>query len=132
MTVFTRIDTIVLRVSDYSSASDWYCTHLGFKVVFADPNEGLAVLGLGQGTSLTLWQLRPGEAGPKDSSGSPFPIIASSDATAQRRELMASGIRTSDLSELPGLRFFSFWDLDGNRLEACELVVGGPVTLTHR
>lgn len=132
MTVFTRIDTIVLRVTDYSAASDWYCTNLGFTVVFADPGEGLAVLALGQGTSLTLWQLRPGEAGPKDSSGCPFPIIASSDASGQRRELMARGIRTSDLSELPGLRFFSFWDLDGNRLEACEVVVGGPVTMTHR
>jgi catechol 2,3-dioxygenase-like lactoylglutathione lyase family enzyme len=132
MTVFTRIDTIVLRVTDYSAASDWYCTNLGFTVVFADPGEGLAVLGLGQGTSLTLWQLQPGEAGPKDSSGCPFPIIASSDASAQRRELMACGIRTSDLSELPGLRFFSFWDLDGNRLEGCEVVVGGPVTMTHR
>ena len=132
MTAFTRIDTIVLRVTDYSAASDWYCTNLGFTVVFADPDEGLAVLALGQGTSLTLWQLRPGEAGPKDSSGCPFPIIASSDASAQRRELMARGIRTSDLTELPGLRFFSFWDLDGNRLEACEVVVGGPVTMTHR
>ena len=132
MTVFTRIDTIVLRVADYSAASDWYCTNLGFTVVFADPGEGLAVLGLGQGTSLTLWQLRPGEAGPKDNSGCPFPIIASSDASTQRRELMARGIRTSDLSELPGLRFFSFWDPDGNRLEACEVVVGGPVAMTHR
>jgi catechol 2,3-dioxygenase-like lactoylglutathione lyase family enzyme len=130
--VFTRIDTIVLRVADYSAASDWYCTYLGFNVVFADPSEGLAVLGLGQGTSLTLWQLRPGESGPQCASGSPFPIIATSDAAVQRGELIARGIRTSDLSELPGLRFFSFWDLDGNRLEACEVVVGGPVTLTHR
>ena len=132
MALFTRIDTIVLRVTDYSVASDWYCTHLGFAVVFSDPGEGLAVLGIGQGTSLTLWQLRPGEAGPRDGSGCPFPIIATSDASAQRRELMARGIRTSDLSELPGLRFFSFWDPDGNRLEACEVVVGGAVTMTHR
>jgi catechol 2,3-dioxygenase-like lactoylglutathione lyase family enzyme len=130
--VFTRIDTIVLRVSDYTAASDWYCTHLGFKVVFADPNEGLAVLALGQGTSLTLWQLRPGEAGPRDTSGSPFPIIAATDASVQRGELIARGIKTSALSELPGLRFFSFWDPDGNRLEACEVVVGGPVSMTHK
>ena len=72
MTVFTRIDTIVLRVTDYSAASDWYC-RIRVHGRLCRSREGLAVLGLGQGTSLTLWQLQPGEAGPKDSSGCRFP-----------------------------------------------------------
>jgi catechol 2,3-dioxygenase-like lactoylglutathione lyase family enzyme len=130
--LFTRIDTIVLRVTDYSVAADWYCTFLGLKVIFSDPSEGLIVLGLDHGTSLTLWQLRPGETALPDNAGYPFPVIATTDAAADRSHLNARGVRTSDISVLPGLRFFSLWDLDGNRLEACQILAGGPIRLTHR
>ena len=114
------IETVVVRVSDYSSAADWYCTMLGCTVVFADPVQGLVVLHFGHGTTLTLWQFRAGESVLNDSGPSPFPVVATTDAVAQRIDLAGRGVRTSGLSELPGFRFFSFWDPDGNQLGACE------------
>ena len=119
------IETVVVRVSDYSTAADWYCTILGCTVVFTDPVQGLVVLQFGHGTTLTLWQLRAGERFLDDPQPCPFPVVATTDAVAQRIDLAGRGVRTSGLSELPGFRFFSFWDPDGNQLGACER--RGPV-----
>ena len=120
------IETVVVRVSDYSSAADWYCTILGCTVVFTDPVQGLVVLHFGHGTTLTLWQFRPGESLQDDPQPCPFPVVATTDAVAQRIDLAGRGVRTSGLSEFPAFRFFSFWDPDGNQIGASER--RGPVT----
>jgi catechol 2,3-dioxygenase-like lactoylglutathione lyase family enzyme len=120
--LFDRIDTFILRVADYQKAAEWYRTHLGLTTIYEDAGQRLAVLGLSSGTSLTLWEWVEEEPRPADGNTAAYPIFAASDATGQRNQLAASGVRTSTLSEEPGVRFFTFWDLDGNRLEACEIV----------
>ena len=125
--VFCRIDTVVLRVRSRSAALEWYRHRLGLQVVFDDPAQGLAVLNVGRGISLTVWELQPNEVGPPLGAYGTFPIFDASDAAAQRLELIERGVTTSALRELPGSRCFSLWDLDGNRLEACEVLEpGGP------
>ena len=136
--MLTRVETLVLRVSDYATATDWYCDLLGCKMVFSDAEKGLAVIRFRYGTSLTLWQLPPGERPATAACTCPFPIIQATDAVRQRAFMARQGVRVSTMSEVPGLRSFSFWDPDGNRLEICELrvdtraprstgnVLGGP------
>ena len=119
---FTRIDSIVLRVRSRQAAVAWYRSSLGLQVVFEDAAEGLAVLNVGRGASLTLWELRAGEDGAFDEKAGTFPILEALDARSQRLHLQSRGVVTSDLRETSGLRCFSFWDLDGNRLDACEVV----------
>ena len=51
-----------------------------------------------------------------------FPVFEGTRVGAQREELLARGVRTSAVKEFPGVRCFSFWDLDGNRLEVCEIL----------
>jgi hypothetical protein len=120
--VFTRIDSVVVRVHDCASSVEWYRNRLGFQVLFLNLTFGIAVLDMGRGDSLTIWQLRPDEvSAPGDMAGT-FPVFEATDAAAQRAELIARGVNTSELREVSRLRCFSFWDLDGNRLEACEVV----------
>jgi catechol 2,3-dioxygenase-like lactoylglutathione lyase family enzyme len=61
MNMFSRIDTVIVRVRDVMRAVHWYTRTLGLAPVYSDPNEGLTVLGM-EGTSLTLWQVKPDES----------------------------------------------------------------------
>lgn len=119
--MFTRLDTIIVRVRDLAAARAWYANALGLDAVFTDETEELAVLGM-NGTSLTLWQLKPDEA-PPAGNGS-YPIFGVADAAAAQARLRERGVATEPLQEGAGVRFFGFHDLDGNRLEACEVVTG--------
>jgi hypothetical protein len=85
--------------------------------------QGLAVLAF-DGHSLTLWQLKPGEVLPARGTCVPYPILVAADAAALHAELQGRGVAVERLQEGGGVRFFSFWDLDGNRLEACEMLGG--------
>lgn len=121
--LFDRLDTVVLRVADCEAAVAWYGAALGLSPVFVDVAEGLAVLGL-QGCMLTLWQRKPDEAPAAGEAAAAFPIFATGDATAARTALEARGVRVDALVEGDGVRFFPFFDLDGNRLEACQVLSG--------
>jgi catechol 2,3-dioxygenase-like lactoylglutathione lyase family enzyme len=122
--LFERIETVILHVRDYEAAADWYAERLGLKPVYTDPVEGLVVLPF-DGHSLTLWQLKSGEALPPRGTCVPFPIFVTTDAAVLHVELQARGVAVEPLQDGGGVRFFTFWDLDGNRLEACQMLVGG-------
>jgi catechol 2,3-dioxygenase-like lactoylglutathione lyase family enzyme len=119
MPLFSRIDTIVLPVRDWQAARDWYTSTLGFRVLFEDPREHIVVLATGPGVSLTLWQP---DGDVTAAMACPFPVFSASNVSRQRRVLEERGVRTSAVVDAPGLRFFAFWDPDGNRIEACEIV----------
>jgi len=121
--LFERIDTVILRVRDYEAAADWYAECLGLQPVYTDPVEGLVVLPF-DGHSLTLWQLKSGETLPPRGTCVPFPIFVTADAAALHAELEVRGVAVEQLQDGGGVRFFSFWDVDGNRLEACQVLVG--------
>jgi len=121
--LFDRIDTIILRVRDYEAAADWYAERLGLEATYTDPVEGLVVVAF-DGHSLTLWQLKPGEVLPPRGTCVPFPIFVTADVATLHAELQARGVAVEAVQQGGGVRFFTFWDLDGNRLEACQ-VPGG-------
>jgi catechol 2,3-dioxygenase-like lactoylglutathione lyase family enzyme len=119
--MFSHIESIVLRVRDLAAAVEWYRSHLGLRVVYDDPSKGLAVIKIGRGGSLTLWELGSDDMYFPEVAGS-FPVFEGTRVALQREELMARGVRASAMREFPGVRCFSFWDLDGNRLEVCEIL----------
>ena len=74
--MFSRLDTVILRVRDLPAAQRWYAATLGLHAIHEDAGEGLAVLGLDGGASLTLWAL----AGDVDvQTSSTFPIFGVAD-----------------------------------------------------
>lgn len=122
MHMFSRIDTIIVRVRDLGRATQWYRENLRLAPSFEDPHERLAVLATAEGSSLTLWELKAGELlAPSDAAGS-YPIFAVADAPGAHQLLRAQGVELEPLAHAEGVCFFGFRDLDGNRLEACQVV----------
>jgi catechol 2,3-dioxygenase-like lactoylglutathione lyase family enzyme len=119
--VFNRVDTVILRVRDLGKAVEWYHERLGLEPIHTDPEEGLSVLALGD-TSVTLWQLKDGEEPPAPEAAGTFPIFGVPDAKAARSELKRRGVDVGPLNKGGGVRFFTFRDPDGNRLEVCEVL----------
>lgn len=54
---FLRVDTVIPSVRDIAAASAWYQALLGAPPAYEDPGQGLVVLPVGDGGSLTLWRL---------------------------------------------------------------------------
>ena len=117
--MFSRLDTVILRVRDLSAAQQWYATTLGLHAIYEDAGQRLAVLGLDGGASLTLWELPTGEC---IASSSTFPIFGVTDARAAHAHLLVHGVAVGEVVEGSGVRFVRFADPDGNPLEACEVL----------
>lgn len=117
--MFSRLDTVILRVRDLPSTQQWYATTLGLHAVYEDAAQGLAVLGLDGGASLTLWAVRDGE---EVRPSSTYPIFGVVDAATAHAHLAARDVAAGPLTEGPGVRYFRFADPDGNPLEACEVL----------
>jgi len=122
--LFGRLDTIIIRVRDWEAAADWYAEKLGLKASYTDPSQGFAVVPFNEHT-LTIWQLKPGEELPPQGSAVPYPILLTGDAEALQATLLAREVSVGPVEDVEGVRYFTFWDLDGNRLEACQLLAGG-------
>jgi catechol 2,3-dioxygenase-like lactoylglutathione lyase family enzyme len=122
--LFGRIDPIIIRVRNWEAATDWYADKLGLRATYTDPAQGFAVLPFNDHT-LTIWQLKPDEVLPPRGTAVPYPILETSDAEALQATLSARDVAVGPIEVVEGVRFFTFWDLDGNRLEACQL---GPTS----
>lgn len=118
--LFDEIDTLIIRVSDYEAAAAWYAAALGLHASFTDPVEGLVVLPLARGTSLTLWQQKPDASIPGTSANGTYPFFATRDAAAAAAELKRRGVCVGELIHGDGVKYFQFQDPDGNCLEACQ------------
>jgi catechol 2,3-dioxygenase-like lactoylglutathione lyase family enzyme len=117
--MFSRLDTVVLRVRDLPAAQQWYATTLGLGAIYEAHDEGLVVLGLAGNASLTLWALPADETA---GASSTFPIFGVDDAHAAHAHLRARGVAAGPVTEGPGVRYVRFADPDGNTLEACEVL----------
>ena len=119
--IFTKLDTVLLRVRDLDASRAWYERTLGLLAVYVDLEEGLVIFGVGGTTSLTLWQLKPGEHLAPTGAAIPFPIFGSDDARQTHKLLSSRGVSVDPVQDGPGVRYFTFRDPDGNRLEVCEV-----------
>jgi catechol 2,3-dioxygenase-like lactoylglutathione lyase family enzyme len=120
--VFRGLDTVLLRVHDIDLAKTWYQEKLGFPDPYFDPVERLAVFGLGGTTSLTLWELQPGETlCAEDDHAKPFPIFSVINAHQTWHLLRDRGVAVGEVVESGNVTYFTFRDLDGNLLEVCQV-----------
>ena len=119
--LFTKIDTVVIRVRDLDQARAWYREKLGARELFGDKAEKLVVTTVGADTNLTLWQMKPGEElAPAGTVGS-FPILMAADARQVHRVLTERGVQTKPVQSGGSVLWFSFFDSDGNRIDVCEV-----------
>jgi catechol 2,3-dioxygenase-like lactoylglutathione lyase family enzyme len=119
--IFTRLDSVRVRVRDIDSARSWYERTLGFTAVHADERERVVIFGLGGTATLTLWQLKPGERLAPAGSAIPFPVFIVEDAHASHDLLHSRDVSVDPVQESSVGRSFSLRDPDGNRMEISEL-----------
>lgn len=120
--IFTRLDTVIVRVKYLAAARKWYEDKLGFRPSFADNNEKLVVFDVGGTTSLTIWQLKPGDKPAPAGTAGVFPIFLAENAGDARKTLSGRGVEVTAIREGGGIRWFRFHDLDGNPLEVCQSI----------
>ena len=113
------IDTVIIRVSDIEISKDWYQKKLGLLPVWDDPKMNLVVLGTNSATSLTLWQTKKKIS--IDQETASYPIFKTPDASALREALIVSGIQVGEIIQDEHVKYFFFYDPDGNILEACQV-----------
>ena len=113
------IDTVIIRVSDIEISKNWYQEKLGLLSVWDDPKMKLVVLDTHSATSLTLWQTE--KKINIDQETASYPIFKTPDASALREVLMRSGIQVSEMIQDEHVKYFLFYDPDGNVLEACQV-----------
>lgn len=111
--LFKRIDTIFFRVRNLDAAVAWYTETLGLTLRWQV--EGYACLNLAE-TPLTLVEAADDFAPVAHAT---FNFYAT-DIEAVYSQLKEAGVAVDPaIANEPGVRFFGFSDLDGNRLEVC-------------
>ena len=113
------IDTVIIRVSDIEISKDWYQKKLGLLPVWDDPKMNLVVLDTNSATSLTLWQTKKKISIHQETAS--YPIFKTPDASALREALIISGIQVGEIIQDIHVKYFFFYDPDGNILEACQV-----------
>lgn len=113
------IDTIIVRVSDIELSKNWYQEKLSFKAIYEEPALNLVVLDTNGPTSITLWQTEKAIQSNKETAS--YPIFKTQDAEQANQTLKANGVETGDVIDDGFVRYFHFYDPDGNVLEACEV-----------
>ncbi len=127
--LFTKVDTVIVRVQRLEDAQRWYEEKLGFRIGYCDEKERLVVFDLGAETSLTIYEWKPDQQRPGGDAQSSYPIFYPRDIDAVHRHLADHGVKVGSIdADGRGTRWFTFWDLDSNRLEVCHYPVtqAGP------
>jgi catechol 2,3-dioxygenase-like lactoylglutathione lyase family enzyme len=113
------IDTIIMRVSDIEKSKKWYQDKLDLTPVWGDPTIKLVVLDTDSPTSLTIWQTDEKIESNKETLS--YPIFRTLDANKARQELQSKGVNVGEVIDDNFVKYFLFYDLDGNILEACQV-----------
>lgn len=113
------IDTVILRVSNIVASKEWYINRLGLSPIWEDTPMNLVVLDTNSPTSLTLWQTAQPVRVNKEIAS--YPIFKTSDAELLMDQLKQRGVQTGELIQDDYVKYFLFYDPDGNVLEACQV-----------
>ena len=113
------IDTVILRVSDVDKSKEWYTEKLGLKALHEDEKLRLVVLDTFSPTSLTIWETDEKiEPNPRTST---YPIFRTVDAKDAHAQLKKRNVNVGDLTTDHAVTYFTFYDLDNNVLEVCQV-----------
>lgn len=119
LTLLHGIDTVIVRVSNIEASKDWYVNKLGLAPIWDDPKTKLVVLDTKSPTSLTLWQTEQTVMVNRETAS--YPIFRTPDAELLRQELLNRGVEVGETIQDDYVKYFFFYDPDGNVLEACQV-----------
>ncbi|MEK5184962.1 VOC family protein [Solibacillus sp. FSL W7-1324] len=123
-----KVGSIFIPVTDIERSTDWYVKFLGVKLIdswregagFYLPN-GTAQLAL-----IKVESPQPTEfIIQEDRKNTYFNFIVDDIETAHQK-LEQNGIVTTEIDDIGGMKFFDFFDLDGNPFSVVKEVDGSP------
>lgn len=118
--IFDALNMVVLRVRDLKSARAWYERVLELKVAEENASGQTVVLDLGRGANLCLWQLGADETPATTDIATSFPNFRSGDVDGVHGKLEGLGVTVTPLKDSGGVKWFSFYDPDGNRIDVVQ------------
>lgn len=119
--LFSRIDTVILRVKNLQKARRWYEDVLELTPSYVGDGDHLIVVyKAGDGTPLTIYQLQPDEVMPAKRFATNYPIFFVEDIAETHAKLKSRGVEVEEIEDDGAVKYFIFHDPDGNRLEVCH------------
>ncbi|MYL34041.1 hypothetical protein GLW05_10565 [Pontibacillus yanchengensis] len=112
--LFTRVDTIVVGVTDLEEATAWYKDVLEFEVLYQTKEYVVLQVGEGQ-TPITIEEIDLAEV----STTSTYPILFANEIDAVHKTLQQRDVGVTPIENDGTNIFFSFRDPDGNKIEVC-------------
>lgn len=114
--LFSRVDTIFLKVSNLGGAIDWYTGMLGLTLRWRNDRGGFAALDI-DGVPITLVEEKNPEIFKPVED--PTFLFFSEDIETVRETLASREVETGPIEMLYDVKWFGFKDPDGNVLRAC-------------
>lgn len=113
------IDTVIIRVSDIDQSKTWYTEKLGLKKIHEDEMLKLVVFDTFSPTSLTIWETK--DKIQNNPNTTAYPIFRTLNAEAAHKQLKNRDVKIGDLITDHVVTYFTFYDLDNNVLEVCQV-----------
>ncbi|MBW0011686.1 VOC family protein [Mycobacterium sp.] len=109
----------IMRVRDVAASIEWYRDNLGLDPVHvgADGAEHPFAVYSIAGSTVSLWQLPPGESRVREDNdrNSYVAVLMNGDLESPRRQLLSLGVKVGDIHRSANNEFVWFYDPDGNR-----------------
>lgn len=118
--IFDALNMVVLRVRDLTSARNWYERVLELRVAEENSSGPTVVLDLGRGANLCLWALGADETMADSKMAAAFPNFRTGDVDGIHDKLEGLGVSVTPLKDSGGVKWFSFFDPDGNRIDVMQ------------
>ncbi|GAK10524.1 VOC family protein [Geomicrobium sp. JCM 19039] len=108
-----RVDTICVTVKDLQASIRWYHEKLQFTLLHQ--GEQYAILGFGDHSAPFTIE----EGTPSVKTNTTYPIFYTSNITRAHQHLQELDVQVSSIEEDADQRFFTFYDPDNNKMQAC-------------
>jgi catechol 2,3-dioxygenase-like lactoylglutathione lyase family enzyme len=116
--LFKGLHAVIVRVRDMQASRSFFVEQLGLAVLTDTP--ALCVFEVGRSGLLCAWELEPGEQLAGAGVQAAYPNLETDDAGATHERLRALGVVCGEVVRQGPVRWFAFYDPDGNRYDCCE------------
>jgi catechol 2,3-dioxygenase-like lactoylglutathione lyase family enzyme len=118
--IFTRLDTVIVRVRDLARAKAWYQEVLELTPRFE--TDYIVVFDTGGPTSLTLEYPGPEVDAQVVRAGAArcYPIFYTDDIEGVHNLLSSRGVKLGPIASDGTVQYFAFEDLEGNFFNVCH------------
>lgn len=118
--IFDALNMVVVRVRDLASSRAWYSRVLELNPTENGSSGPTVTLDLGRGATLCLWQLGPDETLANTQTATSFPNFRTGDVEGTHSKLEGLGVSVTPLQDAGGVKWFTFYDPDGNRIDVMQ------------